>query len=86
VLEHLEALQEIADENGGNRASGLPGYEASVDYVVEQLEGAGYDPQVQEFTFDYFEENSELIRNSPQPRTFVNGTDFLRNTFDSGTP
>ena len=86
MLEHLEAFQEIADENGGNRAAGLPGYRASVDYVVEQLEGAGYDPEVQEFIFDYFEENSELIRRSPNPRTFVNGTDFLRNTFDSGTP
>ena len=86
VLEHLEALQEIADDNGGNRASGLPGYAASVDYVVEQLEAAGYDPEVQEFVFDYFEENSKLIRVSPNPRTFVNGTDFLRNTFDSGSP
>jgi Zn-dependent M28 family amino/carboxypeptidase len=86
VLEHLEAFQQIADDNGGNRASGLPGYEASVDYVVEQLEAAGYDPEVQEFTFDYFEENSELIRLTPNPMTFVNGTDFLRNRFDSGTP
>jgi Zn-dependent M28 family amino/carboxypeptidase len=86
VLDHLDALQEIADDNGGNRASGLPGYRASVDYVVEQLRAAGYVPQVQQFIFDYFEENSELIRVSPQPRTFVNGTDFLRNTFDSGTP
>jgi Zn-dependent M28 family amino/carboxypeptidase len=86
VLDHLEALQEIADENGGDRAAGRPGYKASVDYVVEQLEDAGYDPQVQEFTFDYFEENSELIRVSPEPTTFVNGTDFLRNRFDSGTP
>ena len=49
-------------------------------------EAAGYSPEVQEFMFDYFEENSELIRVSPQPRTFVNGTDFLRNAFDSGTP
>jgi Zn-dependent M28 family amino/carboxypeptidase len=86
VLEHLEALQAVADANGGNRASGLPGYRASVDYVVEQLEAAGYEPTVQEFMFDYFEENSELIRVSPNPRTFVNGTDFLRNRFDSGTP
>ena len=86
VLEHLEALQGVADANGGNRASGLPGYAGSVDYVVEQLEDAGYDPEVQEFTFDYFEENSELIRVSPNPRTFVDGTDFLRNAFDSGTP
>jgi hypothetical protein len=86
VLEHLEALQEIADDNGGNRAAGLPGYEASVDYVVEQLRDAGYHPRLQEFVFDYFEENSELIRVSPQPRTFINETDFLRNRFDSGTP
>jgi Zn-dependent M28 family amino/carboxypeptidase len=86
VLDHLEALQRIADANGGNRASGLPGYKASVDYVAAQLRAAGYAPQVQAFTFDYFEENSQLIRVTPSPRTFVNGTDFLRNTFDSGSP
>ncbi|WP_173923090.1 M20/M25/M40 family metallo-hydrolase [Agromyces sp. Marseille-P2726] len=85
VLDHLEALQDIADEHG-DRAAGRDGYEASVDYVVEQLQGAGYTPEVQEFEFPYFEENSELIRVSPIPTTFVNGIDFLRNTFDSGTP
>lgn len=85
VLDHLEALQDIADEHG-DRAAGHEGYAASVDYVVEQLEAAGYAPEVQEFAFPYFEENSELIRLSPNPRTFVNGIDFLRNTFDSGTP
>jgi Zn-dependent M28 family amino/carboxypeptidase len=86
VLDHLEALQRIADANGGNRAAGRPGYKASVDYVVAQLRAAGYSPQVQDFVFDYFEENSKLIRVSPQPRTFTEGTDFLRNAFDSGTP
>ncbi len=86
VLDHLEELQEVADDNGGNRASGLPGYEDSVDYITEELEDAGYDPEVQAFDFDYFEENSELIRVTPNARTFVNGTDFLRNTFDSGSP
>ena len=86
VVEHLEALQAIADANGGNRAAGLPGYAGSVDYVVERLEAAGYAPTVQEFEFDFFDENSELERISPNPRVFVNETDFLRNTFDSGTP
>ena len=85
VMRHLEALQAISDEHG-DRASGRPGYAASVDYVVEQLEGAGYAPQVQEFTFDYFEENSELQRLSPNPTTYVEGENFLRNAFDSGTP
>ncbi len=40
---HLQALQRIADENGGNRASPSSGYEASVDYVVGVLRDAGYD-------------------------------------------
>jgi Zn-dependent M28 family amino/carboxypeptidase len=86
VLEHLSALQQVADVNGGNRAAGLPGYDASVDYVVETLTAAGYEPVVQEFIFPYFEENSELIRVSPLPTEYVQGSDFLRNTFDSGTP
>ena len=40
VLEHEEALQQIADDNDGNRASGTSGYDASVDYV-ERAAGAG---------------------------------------------
>jgi Zn-dependent M28 family amino/carboxypeptidase len=86
LMEHQAAFQQISDDNGGNRAAGLPGYDASVDYVVETLEAAGYTPTVQAFDFDYFEENSELVRISPNPREFVEGVEFLRNTFDSGTP
>src|SRR5688572_10136753 len=56
VLEHQEALQQIADDNGGNRASGFPGYDASVDYVAERMESAGYDVRIQEFDFNRFEE------------------------------
>ncbi len=40
---HLEALQRIADNNGGNRASPGPGYDASVDYVAGILRDAGYE-------------------------------------------
>jgi aminopeptidase S len=43
VWRHLAALQRIADENGGNRASPGPGYDASVEYVVAVLCAAGYD-------------------------------------------
>ena len=42
VFEHLQALQLIANENGGNRGAGTPGYDASVEYVVQTLEAAGY--------------------------------------------
>ena len=43
VVEHLEALQAIADANGGNRASTTPGYDASVDYVVRDPRGGRVD-------------------------------------------
>ncbi|MFB7884100.1 M20/M25/M40 family metallo-hydrolase [Microbacterium sp. NPDC056057] len=85
VLNHLEAFQAIADQYG-DRAAGRPGYRASVDYVVSQLTAAGYTPEVQPFEFDYFEENSELIRVSPNPTSFVDESDFLRNNFDTGSP
>jgi aminopeptidase S len=40
---HVEAMQRIADANGGNRASPGPGYDGSVDYVVQVLREAGFD-------------------------------------------
>jgi Zn-dependent M28 family amino/carboxypeptidase len=83
VMSHLEAFQDIADTYG-DRAAGREGYAASVDYVVAELEAAGYSPVVQEFEFPYTEENSELIRISPNPRTFINEVDFLRPRWDTG--
>lgn len=40
---HVDALQRIADANGGNRASPGPGYDASVDYVAQVLRDAGFE-------------------------------------------
>lgn len=54
VMDDLAELQRIADDNGGNRAVGTPGYDASVDYVVGQLEGAGFDVETTEFDVDEF--------------------------------
>ncbi len=42
VYRRLEELQRIADANGGNRALGTPGYDASVEYVAQTLRDAGY--------------------------------------------
>lgn len=39
---HQAAVQSIADANGGTRASGTPGFDASAYYVKRQLETAGY--------------------------------------------
>jgi len=46
---HLEALQGIADANGGNRATGTSGFDASVAYVTDRLAAAGYAVEQQDF-------------------------------------
>ena len=51
MSEHLAALQAIANANGGNRFSGLPGYDRSVDYAVGVFEAAGYETTVQPFNY-----------------------------------
>ena len=51
VREHQAAFQAIADANGGTRASGTPGYEESVDYVVEKMTAAGYNVTLNSFPF-----------------------------------
>lgn len=73
IVEHLEAFQAIADANGGTRASGTPGYDASAAYVADRLEAAGYSVTVQDFIFDFFEElvPAEFERISPDPRVFT---------------
>jgi len=78
VREHQAAFQEIADANDGNRFSGLPGYDESVDYVVETLEAAGYDPEVQEFDYLAFEVvgPSVLQQVAPNSITYQEGVDF----------
>jgi Zn-dependent M28 family amino/carboxypeptidase len=49
MLGHLRALQDIANANGGNRAAGTPGYDASVDYVAKALRGRGFDVTTPQF-------------------------------------
>jgi Zn-dependent M28 family amino/carboxypeptidase len=76
IMEHEAALQTIANANGGTRASGTPGYAASVDYVADLLTGAGYEVTVQNFTYDQFVLNSSAFaRVSPDPKTYVVGLD-----------
>jgi Zn-dependent M28 family amino/carboxypeptidase len=78
IMEHERAFQAIADANDNTRASGTPGYDASVDYVAGKLEAAGYDVTIQPFTFPFFEETgpSTFERLTPTARTYVRDTDY----------
>ncbi len=50
AIKYLQPLQQIADRNGGNRATPGPGYEASVDYVAGVLRAAGYRVDTPSYT------------------------------------
>ncbi|HEU4424495.1 MAG TPA: M20/M25/M40 family metallo-hydrolase [Pilimelia sp.] len=52
VKAHLTQLQNIATSNGGNRAHGRPGYQASVNYIKAQLDAVGYTTTVQSFVYN----------------------------------
>ena len=70
MVSHLTALMEIAEANGGNRAAGSSGYAASVEYVTEQLESAGYT--VTTSTFDIEQEQWDA-----EPEVSADGLDTL---------
>ncbi|MGY1673541.1 M28 family metallopeptidase [Geodermatophilus sp. SYSU D00710] len=83
VTEHLQAFQDIATAKGGTRVSGSPGYDASVDYVEQRLKAAGYSVTRQAFEFPFFEQTSPsaFSRVSPDPVTYVEGTDYAVATY-----
>jgi Zn-dependent M28 family amino/carboxypeptidase len=76
ILGHERALQRIANNNGGTRASGTPGYAASAAYVKTTLRAAGYQVREQQFMFPYFEElaPATLAVVTPTPTTYETDT------------
>jgi Zn-dependent M28 family amino/carboxypeptidase len=59
VMEHERAFQAIADANQdpnypGSRAAGTDGYDASVEYVQQQLEAAGWEVSLDPVDVTYY--------------------------------
>ncbi|MGR0220899.1 M20/M25/M40 family metallo-hydrolase [Agromyces sp. ZXT2-6] len=78
IMDHLAEFQDIADANGGTRASGTGGYDDSIEHLSALLETAGYDVTIQDFEFNSFRELSDPVfeRVSPNPVTYTPGVDF----------
>ncbi|MGW2155003.1 M28 family metallopeptidase [Nonomuraea sp. NPDC001699] len=79
VRKHLEALQSIANANGGTRAAGTPGYNASRDYVAGKLRKAGYKVTLQPINFvQSWTETSPptLNRTAPDAKSYAPNEDF----------
>src|SRR3954453_11616176 len=51
IVEHQTALQRIATLNDDTREVFSPGYAESLDYVVNTLKAAGYNPKVTQFDY-----------------------------------
>ena len=80
MMAHLSKLQEIADANDGNRASGTPGYEASVGYVADALRSKGFEVQLPEFEL--------RLPFADEPTVTVGGAEFAAKPlqYTIGTP
>ena len=71
ILVHERRFQRIANANDGTRASGTPGYDASVDYVANKLRRAGYRVEIQNFEFPFFEVvGQSFSQTAPEQRDF----------------
>lgn len=75
---HLDRLYGIAEANDGNRAAGLPGYDASVDYIQTTLESAGYEVHIQPFPFNAFYPSGDGVLQviAPTPTDYIWEEDF----------
>ncbi len=78
ITKHLEALQDIAEANGGNRAAGTSGHVASADYMEAKLQRAGYTTSRQPFSYvKSIVDTAVLEQTSPNPLTYGYQVDFI---------
>ena len=82
ILNHMRALQRVANANEGNRAANTTGYDASLDYVERRMEAAGYEVTRDEFDFADFDLTSSLLQLGD--RVFAEDTDYIVAEFSGG--
>lgn len=73
---HLEALEAIATANGNTRSVGTAGYDQSADYVIDQLEAAGYTAAPQAFDVNVFTQNGPASLEWEDEEVYDEGPDF----------
>lgn len=83
IVADLGRLQAIADANGGNRAAGTGGYDASAEFVAGELEAAGYVVKRQPVTISAFTQTAPSVLEIPGGPTFEDIRDFKAMTFSA---
>jgi Zn-dependent M28 family amino/carboxypeptidase len=75
IVKHQKELQTIALLNADTREVFSPGYQESLEYVVNTLRASGYNPQVNQFNYPFWRESQPPVLNmvTPTPKTYVPG-------------
>ena len=85
LISHLEALQAIADANGGNRAVGYPGFAASGDYAAQVFEQAGYEVTRIPFSFSSWIQGAPtVVEDITAGLSYGSGSDIAAMTYSPG--
>jgi len=81
IVADLGSLQGIADANGGTRAAGTPGYDASADFVAAVLAATGFDVERQSVPVIAFDQTAASELGVTGGPTFDDIRDFKAMTF-----
>ncbi len=85
IRQHLAALEQIASENDGVRTVGTPGYEASAEYAIVQLQSFGYEVTTPTFRMPTYQElPGSVIAVLDGGPTFTAPDDFHAMIFSGG--
>lgn len=85
MLQHLEALQAIADGNEGTRVAGSSGFDASTHYVADILRATGYRVTFPSTEVPFFEQHGPSVfeQVEPERRRWIDGRDFRAALFSA---
>lgn len=83
ILADLGTLQQIADDHGGVRAAGTPGYDASASFVAQALRDLGYTVTLDTFSLPLFSEVGSGLLEIPGAPGFEVGRDFRAMLFSA---
>jgi Zn-dependent M28 family amino/carboxypeptidase len=83
IVADLGRLQAIADANGGTRAAGTPGHDASAEFVAGELEAAGYVVERQQVPITAFTQTAPSVIEITGGPTLEDVRDFKAMTFSA---
>ena len=83
IVADLGRLAEIAAANGGHRAAGSPGHEASVEFVAGELRQAGYAVELRPIPVQAFDQQGPTAIEIPGESRFTDIRDFKAMLFSA---